>query len=232
MEFKSIASGSSGNAYLLDDGRTKLLIEAGISYKELQKRICFRTHELAGCLISHEHKDHSKAAKQLVKYGVNVYCSGGTAQTLGCDEVHIIEQKQEFSVGSYRILPFETFHDAAEPVGFLIRSETTGDKLLFATDTVNLAYVFDGLTLVALECNYDRRILERNERINDKLKKRIANTHFEVDNVCEYLKKLDLSNVRNIYLLHLSNACSNEAAFVHKIETLSSGIKVIACQRG
>ena len=61
IEIFPLASGSRGNCYRVNDGSTPLLLEAGIQLKEIQKQLNFRVSELAGCIISHEHKDHSKS---------------------------------------------------------------------------------------------------------------------------------------------------------------------------
>ena len=81
MEIKVIASGSSGNATLISDGVTALLLDAGISHKELQRGTGFKLSGVAGCLITHEHQDHSKACKELAKTGTDVYAArrGGGA---------------------------------------------------------------------------------------------------------------------------------------------------------
>ncbi len=65
MEVQVIASGSTGNAYLVDDGRSTLLLECGVRLKEIQSAANFSLHKIAACLVSHEHKDHSKAALDL-----------------------------------------------------------------------------------------------------------------------------------------------------------------------
>lgn len=144
MKLIPLASSSHGNAYLVEDGTTCLLIECGVSWKKLQKLTGFGVSGIAGCLISHEHKDHAGCYEQLIRSGVPVYASRGTAEALGCEQLEPLEDREVVTLGSFDILPFPTFHDAAEPMGFLIRSRTDGDKLVFATDTVNLRSVILG----------------------------------------------------------------------------------------
>ena len=144
MKLIPLASSSHGNAYLVEDGTTCLLIECGVSWKKLQKLTGFGVSGIAGCLISHEHKDHAGCYEQLIRSGVPVYASRGTAEALGCEQLEPLEDREVVTLGSFDILPFPTFHDAAEPMGFLIRSRTDGDKLVFATDTVNLDKLIDG----------------------------------------------------------------------------------------
>lgn len=238
MTFTPLASSSHGNAYLLDDGHTRLLIECGVSFRRLRQLLGFSTAELAGCLVSHEHKDHAGCYTDLLKNGVPVYASEGTAEALGCELFTELEPAEPgrtgyavFSVGTFDVLPFATFHDAAEPVGYLVRSRADGDKLMFATDTMNLAYRFPSLNIVALECNYADDILARSERLPDKVRRRIRNSHMEVGRACTYLARLDRSRVRKIYLMHLSDACSNEGLFADLVERVCPGIEVIVCPK-
>ena len=136
------------------------------------------------------------------------------------------------TVGTLEVMPFRVFHDAAEPFGFLVRSLEDGDKLAFATDTVNLRYRFPGVTLLAVECNYAEHILEQNERMPEKVRKRIKNSHMEVSRLCGWISELDLSACREIYLLHLSDASSHEADFVKMVqEVVPAGVSVFACPK-
>ena len=133
-------------------------------------------------------------------------------------------------MGTLEILPFATFHDAAEPLGFLLYSRKDRERLVFATDTVNLAYRFQKVNLLALEANYDASILVRNERMPEKLRKRITNSHMEIHTLCKYLTTLDLTACRALYLLHLSNASSNEGDFLRQVrQAVPDNVKVIVC---
>ena len=230
MKFQSLASSSSGNAYLVSDADTKILLECGVSHKKLQKLSGFSLSEFQACLVSHEHKDHAKAVEDLISRGMAVYMSQGTAEALETEGVELIEDLGQFNVGSLDIVPFTTFHDAAEPLGFLIKSRVDGDVLAFATDTVNLRYKFPGLNILAIEANYDKNILARCERIPDKVRYRITNSHMEIDTLCDYLRSLDLSKCREIHLLHLSDATSHEGHFINKVKrAVPKGIEVTAC---
>ncbi len=235
MKFESLASSSAGNGYIVSDGETSLLLECGLSVKKLLKLSGFSLSEFGACLVSHEHKDHAKSALDLIARGMDVYMSAGTAEALGIGDTEtegakLIEHMEQFNVGSLDIVPFTTFHDAVEPLGFLIKSRVDGDVLAFATDTVNLRYKFSGLNILAIEANYDKHVLDRCERIPDKVRHRITNTHMEIDTLCDYLRSLDLSECREVHLLHLSDATSREAEFIAKVEReVPRGVTVKAC---
>jgi phosphoribosyl 1,2-cyclic phosphodiesterase len=232
MDIKVLASGSSGNCYYVSDGDSPVLIECGLPWKQIQQGIGFRTSELAGCLISHEHKDHCRAVQDIMKAGIDCYMSQGTVETLGIDghRIHVIKAKQQFQLGTWTILPFETQHDAAEPLGFLMVNQG-GDKLLYATDTYYIRYRFRGLTHIAVECNYSMDILRANIEaglVEPALKKRILKSHFSLEHVKEFLKANDLSNVREIWLIHLSDDNSDATRFKREIQELTGKMVFVA----
>lgn len=232
MKFKSLASSSHGNAYIVADEQTKILIECGVSHKQLQKLAGFSLSDIKACLVSHEHKDHAKCVDELIRRGMEVYMSYGTARALENESATLIENMEQFNVGSFDIVPFTTFHDAAEPLGFLIKSRIDGDVLAFATDTVNLRYKFPGLNILAIEANYDRKILDRCEKLPEKVRHRITNSHMEIETLCDYLRSLDLSKCREIHLLHLSDAMSDEGGFMRKVlRSIPKGIEVKSCEK-
>lgn len=233
MKFEALASSSHGNAYIVSDRDTRILLECGVSHKKLQKLSGFSLSEFKACLVSHEHKDHAKSVEELISRGMDVYMSPGTSEALGyTDLAKLIENMEQFNVGSFDIVPFTTFHDAKEPLGFLIKSRADGDVLAFATDTVNLRYQFPGLNILAIEANYDKDILARCEKLPEKIRHRIENSHMEIDTLCDYLRSLDLSVCREIHLLHLSDATSHEEKFINKVKkAVPEGIKVTACKK-
>ena len=232
MRFEALASSSAGNAYVVSDEETHILLECGISHNKLQKLSGFSLSEFQACLVSHEHKDHAKSVAELISRGMAVYMSPGTAEALETEGAELIEDRSQFNVGSLDIVPFTTFHDAREPLGFLIKSRRDGDVLAFATDTVNLRYKFPGLNILAIEANYDKNILERCEKMPEKVRYRIANAHMEIDTLCDYLRSLDLSQCREIHLLHLSDATSHEGHFINKVaRAVPKGIEITACRK-
>ena len=232
MIFEALASSSAGNAYCVSDKDTRILLECGVSHSKLQKLSGFSLSEFQACLVSHEHKDHAKAVADLIGRGMPVYMSPGTADALEVDSAELIENMEQFNVGSLDIVPFTTFHDAKEPLGFLIKSRVDGDVLAFATDTVNLRYKFPGLNILAIEANYDKNILERCEKMPEKVRYRISNAHMEIDTLCDYLRGLDLSQCREIHLLHLSDATSHEGHFINKVaRAVPRGIEITACKK-
>lgn len=231
MTFVSLASSSAGNAYLVSDGKTTILLECGLTMPKLKKATGFRLSEVAACFITHEHADHSHAAKLLHRAGIPVFMSEGTARALEFPDAEIVEYDRPTQIGALRVLPFPVWHDSAEPIGYLIEDGRTGERLLFAADTRNLNLIVPALTYIAIECNYDDRSLALSERINPKLRERIRHTHMEVNDVIRYLHKLDLSGCLRIFLLHLSDSHSREVEWLGLFQSEFPGIEITICAK-
>ena len=241
MRFIPLASSSHGNAYLVDDGETRLLLECGVSFKKLQQLSGYNLSRIAACLVTHEHGDHAKCFMKVIKCGIPVYATVGTRDALDCTLLDLIKKDEgsgqylPLHFGSYDVLPFPTLHDAEEPVGFLVRSQRDGEKLVFATDTVNLGYQFPGVTTAAIECNHDDDIVARIDQLPERLAKhlrRASNTHMSVSRTCRWLAQLDKSQLRDVYLLHLSDSFSNEWKFRQAVErTVGQTIRVTVCPK-
>ncbi|QIB26071.1 MBL fold metallo-hydrolase [Caloranaerobacter azorensis] len=232
MKLKILGSSSSGNCYLLQNKTETLVLECGVKWNEVKKALNFNMTNICGCLITHEHKDHCKYIKDVLKAGIDIYSTKGTLKALKIDShrSHVIEYLKPFKVGGYSILPFQTKHDCEEPVGFLIQHEDMG-TLLFATDTYYLEYKFENLNHILVECNYSLDILNKNieaGKIHPAFKNRVLQSHFEFDNVKNFLKANNLAQVANIVLLHLSNDNSDSARFKTEIEKLTGKLVHIA----
>lgn len=238
MEIEPIASGSTGNCYRISDGKTKILIEAGIPVTRIMQACGFRMWEISGCLVSHEHGDHASHAQDLTRYGIEVYTSQGTIEgtrqfryALHGPLVHPVKAMQAFQIRSLTILPFDVEHDANEPLGFLIKSEMTGEKLLFFTDTFYIKYRFTGVNIIMAECNYTMDQLLKNvaDGITPAYRiQRLAKSHMSLEALEGMLKANDLSRLKKIYLMHLSNDNSDEETMKTRIQKLT-GVEVYVC---
>lgn len=230
MEIKVIASSSKGNCYLLDDGKTQILIEAGITFNKLIRKV--NISNIIGVLVTHEHQDHAKAVIDLIRRCKRVYSAKETFDALGIEKNGLAKPIVEYQlqmIKTFAIIPFPTQHDAAKPLGFLIKSLVTNEVVLFATDTYYVKNKFEGLNYIMIECNYANDILEKRDNISKKQKDRLYKSHFELENVKEFLRNQDLSQVKEIYLMHLSSGNSDEERFKREIQELT-GIPVYVCQ--
>ena len=233
MDIRPIASGSSGNAYWISDGKTPLLLDAGIPMKAIQIGCGFRVRELGGCFITHCHGDHSKAAKDLLRYGVDVYTGQGTAEACRLEghRLHITRPLEQLTVGTFLVLPFDVEHDAPDSQGFLLESTATGEKLLYFTDTYYLKYRFSGITHILGECNYTRERVQENlaeDTLPTVRAARLMHSHMSLQHLVEFLGASDLSRLKQIYLVHLSAENSDEAEMKRRIQRLT-GADVYVC---
>lgn len=234
IEFQSLASSSAGNAYRVTDGKTTLLLEAGVRFSDLRKALNYRISQLGGCLLSHCHGDHSKAVLELMKAGVDVYSSHGTFSTLNISShrAKSIRAMKQFAIGSWTILPFDVRHDVEEPLGFLLANQE-GEKLVFITDSYYCPYTFSDITVLAVECNYSLRILDANiasGRVHPAMRPRLLRSHFSLENVKDFLRANDLSKLQEVHLLHLSDSNSDEELFKREVQQIT-GKPTYVCGR-
>lgn len=216
MQVDCIGTGSSGNAYIIRTLNDAILLDAGLPYRVIQQKSGFTMHLIKAAFITHEHGDHAKAVKDLLRNGINTYMSGGTAEALGVDFNPFVDCFHE--CGRYYPLKnsairwgmFHVDHDAEEPVGFVFNFTDTGERLVYITDTYDCPNVFRGLTHIMIECNFDDETMISSS-IDDSRKKRVVDHHMSLKKCLEFLGRQDLSRVVVIYLLHMSSDNANEA---------------------
>ena len=225
MEIVVLASSSAGNCYHVTDGQTGLLLDCGLPWREVRRRMEFKTSALAGVLLTHEHGDHAKGAADAAKAGLDVYCSQGTASALGLSghRVQIVSARRQVQIRTMAVMPFEAVHDTAEPLGFLVAGND-GDKLMYITDSAYCRYTFSGLTHIMAECNYSLDILDANVAAGTvpvELRNRLLHSHMSLDTLKGLLRANDLRRVREVWLLHLSDNNSDAERFRREIAALT-----------
>lgn len=236
MKLKVIGSGSSGNCYLLETSGEVLIVEAGVKFLEIKKALGFDLSRVIGCLVSHEHKDHSKCVDDLLRAGIPVYASKGTLEVLGAADSfnsRVLVSGKVVKVGEFDILSFQTEHDAVEPLGFLLRHVECG-TVLFATDTYYLKQKFNGLNNILIECNYENESLREKFETGVVVKplyERLLSSHMSLRTCIKMLGMNDLGAVNNIILVHLSDSNSDAKLFRREVE-VATGKKVFVADAG
>lgn len=175
MELCSIASGSSGNCICVGTGDSHLLVDAGISGKRIEtglNSVGLKTSEMKAILVTHEHIDHIAGLGVLARrYGLPVYGTQGTLDAIRCvkslgkiDEalLHPILPRQEFLVGDMAVHPISVSHDAADPVAYLLQTDSHKIGVITDLGTYDDALVekLQGMDLLLLEANHDVRMLQ------------------------------------------------------------------------
>lgn len=233
MQIDVLASSSLGNSYLVSDGETSLLLDAGIPYKELQAKSDFKVNEVAACLLSHCHIDHSRAIKDLLKSAIDVYALPETLSALKVEEhhrAHSIEVLKTFTVNTFEIMPVEMYHDCP-CVGYMVCSKSTGERLFFATDTYKITVNPQNLDYLILEINYQKEIVNNlvNEgKMEASIRARLLFSHYEMSKALNWLKRIDKSRLKRIYVAHLSSGHSN-AEEIKKAVIAETGIPTTIC---
>lgn len=239
MEIEVLGTGSSGNCYKVKIGKATLLLECGLPYKVIQKKLNFKISEIDACLVTHEHMDHAKAVKDLMKVGVDCYMTNGTAEALKVKGHRLNTFRKDDKGQGYcwkffsdiQILPFEAVHDVAEPVSYLIKTRDDKESIVFVTDTAYLKYKIPECDVLMIECNYVKARLDENVRlgnINTNLRNRIVKNHLSLESLVEALKAASLDRCKKIYLLHLSDGNSDEKLIKRTIQE-TTGIEVVVC---
>lgn len=238
IDIKVIGSGSSGNCYLANINGTQLLLECGLPFKTIQKALGYKTSDILACLITHEHIDHSKATKDVIKNGIDVYATKGTFDALNVKShraIPFLKDKEDtycyMFFNSLCILPFQAIHDAQEPVSFYIKDIHTKESLLFVTDTAYMPYKIPDVDVLMVECNYVKNVIDsnvKNDSLNINLRNRIVKNHMSLETLLKALKQANLSNLKKIYVLHLSDANSEEKMILEAIQK-QTGVIVEIC---
>ncbi|NFN94495.1 MBL fold metallo-hydrolase [Clostridium botulinum] len=222
---KVIATGSTGNCYFLETENEILILECGISDKRIKKALGFNISKVVGCLITHEHKDHSKSVNEIMKSGIDVYMSKGTASGIEFKDISYsyrlkyLKHLESCKIGGFLIVPFNTQHDVNEPLGFLIYHKEIG-KVLFATDTYYLKSKFQNVAHVLIECNYSEDVLPT----LPAWRARTIKSHMSLETLKETLKTWNLEAAKDITLVHISHDNGNPDRFQKEIEEMT-GIK-------
>ena len=221
MELKVLGSSSSGNCYILDNGKEALILEAGVRFQEVKKALGYNLRKVVGCLITHRHQDHAKYIKAMVDNGFYTLALPDVWETRGvCGSRSVpFVPKHGYKLGRFKVLPFNACHDVP-CVGYLIEHPECG-RVMFLTDSCECLSLFSNLNHVLIECNYSMpKLIEAvNAGITPRTQiDRLPNSHMELQTCKSVLSDIDLSNVYNIVLLHLSDHNSDRLQFVSEIE--------------
>ena len=221
MKIEVLASSSEGNAYVVSDGITRLLIECGIPWKEIQQKTNFVLPD--ACLVSHSHGDHVKSFVDVTHLGIMCYISPETYIEIGSPKTPFVARighNVKRQIGTFLVIPLLMEHDV-HCLGFYIYSTMTMETLFFATDTCCIPYNFKGgLDYIMVEANYDIDILNdriMNGYLDPAMKNRLVKSHMEIGQTILWLKKQNLERTKRIYLLHLSNGSANAAEFKNRV---------------
>ncbi|MCC8169181.1 MAG: MBL fold metallo-hydrolase [Oscillospiraceae bacterium] len=240
INFTSLISGSSGNASYISDGKTHILVDCGMSGKQLAQALATigaSPEQLSALLITHEHSDHIKGAGVVARrYGLPIYATSGThsAMDIGSvkdEQIKIIDVDDDFEIGTIGVRAFDIPHDAANPVGYSFYIDQK--KVSVATD---IGHMHKSLVenimksnIVLLESNHDVDMLQFGP-YPFSLKQRILSDtgHLSNENAAQTALQLVNSGTEHIMLGHLSKENNHpEIALMETYNTLTfAGVNV------
>ncbi len=223
----SIASGSNGNCYYIGNGREAVLIDAGISCREVEKRMArqgLSMQQVKAIFVSHEHTDHVRGLSVLAnKYQLPVFLTHGTRRScrLAIPErlLHPLADLQTTMVGELEVMSFRKYHDAAEPHSFLVRDAdyTVGVFTDIGRVCERMVDFFGQCDAVFLESNYDMDMLMRG-KYPFFLKNRIRGGYGHLSNAeaLELFRHHRSPRLTHLLLAHLSRD-NNDPELVHDL---------------
>ena len=214
MRIVALGSGSSGNAILIDDGVTRILVDCGLGPRTIKMRLAgagVTPEEVSAIVVTHEHIDHTRGIGQAVKnWRWKVIGSAGTVRGLPADVRRTAEVVVErMHIGGLDIEVIPVAHDANEPTAYAITSRATGIRAGVAHDlgapSDALISAFRGVDLLCIEANHDAEML-RAGPYPAFLKDRVASRtgHLSNEQSMAFIDAVGTASLRAVLLLHLS----------------------------
>jgi len=218
-----LGSGSAGNAALLATDHCRLLVDGGLSARQLAVRLelcAVKPEQLDGVLLTHEHGDHVCGLEELCrKFHVPIYCNSLTAEAVRCGSLgqhrnwRIFRTGSEFSICDITVQTFTVPHDAVEPVGYAFHAGRCG--LGFITDlgyaTKMLVERLREVHTLVIETNHDEKLLQACQFRPWPVKQRIMSRHGHLSNAAAatVIEQLLPGKIERVVLGHLSRDCNS-----------------------
>lgn len=220
MRFAVLGSGSGGNAAVLEAGGVRVLIDAGLSARQIVRRLDLlgiQAKSLNAILLTHEHGDHVGGLRVLMKsLSAPIYTTPMTREVIKeqipTAQWKIFESGGGFLIEGLNISSFAVPHDAVEPVGFVFRHEDRSVGLLSDTGHVTRSMInsLKGVDSLFVEANYDDAMLEADDKRPWSIKQRISSRHGHLSNkqTAELVNELAEHGLSDVVLGHLSSDCN------------------------
>ena len=214
LRFASLGSGSKGNATLIDNGSTCVVIDLGFTIKETVRRLSrlgLMPQDVDAILVTHEHADHIHGVAGFArKFGTPVYLTPGTYRHKKMGELPFLNKincHSSFEVGSLSITPVAVPHDAKEPCQYLVSSKeiTIGILTDLGHITPHVRDKYRECDALLLECNHDVTMLQDGS-YPYQLKQRVAGDYGHLNNVqaAELLDTINLERLHHLIISHIS----------------------------
>ena len=229
MLLRTIATGSSGNSYVLISNTGEiLLLDLGVSEKTIKKGIDWKISNVVGAVISHGHKDHSLSVKDFKSIGIPILAP------------YLCDSCKSMNIGGFTVKPFDLTtidgnwtHTGAngEPCpiyGFLITHKEMG-RMLYVTDTNLIKWKFKGINHILLGTNYDKDLVNVD---NQSKANHVFRGHLSIDTACEFVKSNNSNDLQNVIMCHLSSENADSESFIEKMKKVAKNANVDVAAAG
>lgn len=219
MFVRCIGTGSSGNCYALydNDGRI-LLLDLGLARKQILRGIDFNVSDVVGCVVSHEHGDHSKSVKDFENMGIKVWKPFNESNLTDC-----------MKFGGFAVQCFPLPHNGVANFGFYINAD--GQKILYLTDYEYCRFSFNSLAVnhIICECNYQKELVGRDlPNYEHKIR-----GHCPLDTCKSFIKTNKTPALRTVILCHMSSdSCNAEECLAEVQNVVGEGVNVVVARKG
>jgi len=239
MHFTQHYSGSTANLYEITASNGKrLLIECGVSWKKIRRALGSNLEGTEGCFVSHSHKDHCCAMREVLENQIDVFASEETLMSMHCRgnrKAKAVHKNDLVRRKSFDVLCFETQHDCPGSLGFVVYEKATKEYLLFATDTKCIEQRFKyPFSIIAIEASYDKDVLAYKVKegiINEELAKRLLTSHQEIKEALRYITTFcDKTKLHEVHLLHMSGVNSDKDKAKELFEKELMFVDVVYCE--
>ena len=229
MLLRTIATGSSGNSYVLISNTGEiLLLDLGVSEKTIKKGIDWKISNVVGAAISHGHKDHSLSVKDFKSIGIPIIAP------------YLCDSCKSMNIGGFTVKPFDlttidgnwTHTDADGtpcPIyGFLITHKEMG-RMLYITDCEVIKWKFKDIDHILLGVNYDKDMVDWS---NPAKNNHVFRGHLSIDTACDFVKANYSDSLQNVIMCHLSSENADSDSFIEKMKKVACGANVDVAAAG
>jgi len=227
MHVTILGSGSAGNCTLIETDTTRLLVDAGLSGRQIATRLALigrNLEQITGVILTHEHSDHTRGLGALCKTRpIAVYANRLTAEAVAADPEwqdrtriswRLFATGSSFDIGDLLVESFSVPHDASDPVGFVVRHTRSGISVGVLTDLGHVTKLVTErvrtMDALVLEANHDLKLLQEDTARPWATKQRIMSRHGHLSNDAAATLACEIASdkLRHVFLAHLSRDCN------------------------
>lgn len=222
MQLFTVGSGSSGNCYVLYDGKKYVILDCGIPYSKILMAINYRISDVLFVLVTHEHKDHCLAAGEFIKNGIPVFSNFEVSKKI--QGVIPLVAKEIYHPSGFTVIPFKVPHTTLDEEGEIVACQNYGyyiqfpdiSKMIYATDFEYIPFNFakSEINYFLIECNHMDNAVANVQR------EHVLRGHSSLKTVLDMLAANYSAVMRNVILCHLSQENADPVEIKKKVSEL------------